>query len=44
MMEKVVADSISEGTLVCSSVSEIRIMWNITSVGYLNKDHPWSSV
>jgi hypothetical protein len=27
-----------------SSVSEIRIIWNITSPGYLNNDRPWSSV
>jgi hypothetical protein len=27
-----------------SSVSDVRIMCNITSLGYLNNDRPWSSV
>jgi hypothetical protein len=27
-----------------SSISETRIIWNITSPGYLNNDCPWSSV
>jgi uncharacterized membrane protein YeiB len=32
------------GRWFISSVSDVRIMWNITSLGYLNNDHPWSSV
>jgi hypothetical protein len=27
-----------------SSVSDVRIMWNITSPMYLNNNHPWSLV
>jgi hypothetical protein len=27
-----------------SSISEIWIIWNITSLGYLNNDRPWSLV
>jgi hypothetical protein len=32
------------GRWFVSSVSDVRIMWNITSPGYLNNDRPWSSV
>jgi hypothetical protein len=32
------------GRWFISSVSDVRIMWNITSPGYLNNDCPWSSV
>jgi hypothetical protein len=32
------------GRWFVSNVSDIRIMWNIISPGYLNNDHPWSSV
>jgi hypothetical protein len=32
------------GRWFISNVSDVRTMWNITSPGYLNNDHPWSSV
>jgi hypothetical protein len=43
-MEESAAAGIAERLWFISSVSEVRIICNITSPGYLNNDRPWSSV
>jgi hypothetical protein len=48
MIEKAAAGMIEKacwrGHWPVSSISETRIIWNITSPGYLNNNRPWSSV